>query len=582
VRAKAAYRAAEKSDSPRKTMDFFVQALRNNPELAIFLTLAAGFLIGRVKFGSFSLGIVVGTLLAGVLIGQLDIKVPSIVKTIFFALFLFTTGYKVGPQFFRGLRRDAIPQVALTVVLCVTCLLTALGFAKLLGYDVGTAAGLLAGAFSESTVIGTAGEAIQRLALPPAETAALLNNIPVAYAVTYLVGTASLVWFIPTIGPKLMRVNLRAEGERMRAESAGGAELEPGVFSAARHFDIRAYRVTNADLTNKTVGALEALPQEVRVFIVRIRRGGEVIEPTPATVVLAGDVVAVIARQQVHVERGARIGPEAVDQALLDIPAETLDVVVTHRAVVGKTLTELARLEATRGVFLRALTRAGHDIPIDRLTRLDGGDVLRLVGPKPAVERAAQQLGYPDRPTTATDMVFVGTGIVLGGFVGLLSVTVAGIPLTLTASGGALIMGLVFGWLRSVYPFFGRIPEPAIWIFDTVGLCLFIGVVGLSAGPSFVAGLQKTGLSLVLVGLVSALLPHTIGILFGRYVLKMNPLIVLGACAGAGTITAALRAVQDEARSSVPALGYTVPYAIGNILLTAWGPVLVALMTIGK
>jgi len=257
-------------------------------------------------------------------------------------------------------------------------------------------------------------------------------------------------------------------------------------------------------------------------------------------------------------------------------------VVVTHRSIVGKTLPELARLESARGVFLRTLTRAGQEIPIGSMTRIDGGDVLRLIGPKPQVERAAKELGYPDRPTTATDMVFVGAGIVLGGFVGLLSVTVAGIPLTLTASGGALIMGLVFGWLRSVYPFFGRIPEPAIWIFDTVGLCIFIGVVGLSAGPSFVAGLQKTGLSLVAVGLVSALLPHTIAILFGRYVLKMNPLIVLGACAGAGTITAALRAVQDEAQSTVPALGYTVPYAIGNILLTAWGPVLVALMTIGK
>ena len=206
-------------------MDFFVQALRNNPELAVFLTLAIGFLIGRVKFGSFSLGIVVGTLLAGVLIGQLDIKVPSIVKSIFFALFLFTTGYKVGPQFFRGLKRDAIPQVALTVVLCVVCLLTAFGFAKLLGFDVGTAAGLLAGAFSESTVIGTAGEAIQRLAIPEAEKTALLNNIPVAYAVTYLIGTASLVWFIPTIGPKLMGINLREEGARMQAE-IGGAELE--------------------------------------------------------------------------------------------------------------------------------------------------------------------------------------------------------------------------------------------------------------------------------------------------------------------------------------------------------------------
>ena len=215
-------------------MDYIVSALRQNPELAIFLTIAIGFLIGSVRFGSFSLGIVVGCLLAGVLVGQLDIKVPSLVKTVFFDLFLFATGYKVGPQFFRGLKKDALPQVILTVVLCVTCLLTAFGFSKLLGYDVGTAAGLLAGAFSESTVIGTAGEAIQRLPIADAEKAALVNNIPVAYAVTYLVGTATLVWFIPTIGPKLMRINLREEAAKLRAASGAGAEMGEGVVSAAR------------------------------------------------------------------------------------------------------------------------------------------------------------------------------------------------------------------------------------------------------------------------------------------------------------------------------------------------------------
>jgi putative transport protein len=562
-------------------MSYFVRALQNNPELAIFLTLAVGFLIGRLKFGSFSLGIVVGTLFAGVLIGQLDIKVPPIVKVIFFDLFLFTTGYKVGPQFFRGLKQDALPQVMLTVVLCVACLLTAFGFAKLLNYDIGTAAGLLAGAFSESTVIGTAGEAIQRLALPEAEKSALLNNIPVAYAVTYLIGTASLVWFLPTIGPKLMRINLREEGARMQAAMATSPDLGPGVVSGTKFFDVRAYRVTNPALAGKSLAELEALPREARVFIGRIRRGGEILEPRPESVIRLDDVVVVLARHEMHVKRGEIIGPEVDDKELLDVPIEVLDVVVTQRSIVGRSLAELAKMEFARGVFLRRLTRSGQEMPIAATTRIDGGDVMCLIGTKPEVEKAAKALGYPDRPTAATDMVFVGTGIVLGGFVGLLSVTVGGIPLTLTASGGALIMGLVFGWLRSAYPFFGRIPEPAIWIFDTVGLCLFIGVVGLSAGPSFFSGLRETGVSLIGVGLVSALLPHTIGILFGRYVLKMNPLVVLGACAGAGTVTAALRAVQDESRSSVPALGYTVPYAIGNILLTAWGPVLVALMTIG-
>ena len=563
-------------------MNWFVDALRHNPELAIFLTLALGFLVGRLKIGGFSLGTVVGTLLAGVLIGQLDIKVPAIVKTVFFDLFLFTTGYKVGPQFFRALKKDAVSQVALTVVLCVTCLVSAFVAAKLLGYDMGTAAGLLAGAFSESTVIGTAGEAINRLAIPTEEKTRLINNIPIAYAVTYLIGTAGLVWFLPVIGPKLMGINLKEEGRRARAKTVGAAELEPGITSAARRYDVRAYRVSNQFLAKRTIGEIEAMPKDARVFILRIRRQGQIVEPQPSTVILEDDVIAVATRRAVLVEHGAKIGPEVEDHALLDIPVEMLDVVVTNRTLAGQTVAELARHEVARGVFLQKLVRAGEEMPAVPEMTIDRGDVMSLVGPRPEVERAAKELGYPDWPTNTTDMIFVGTGIVLGGLVGLLSITIAGLPLTLTASGGALVMGLVFGWLRSVRPLIGRIPEPAIWIFDTVGLCVFIGVVGLSAGPGFVAGLQTTGISLVVVGLVCALIPHTVAILFGRYVLRMNPLILLGACAGAGTITAALRAIQDEAQSKVPALGYTVPYAIGNILLTAWGPVIVALMWAGR
>jgi putative transport protein len=567
-------------------MDYVVKSLQQNPELAIFLALAIGFAIGRVKIAGFSLGTVVGTLFAGVLIGQLDIKVPALVKTVFFDLFLFTTGYKVGPQFFRGLKRDALSQMALTLVLCVTCLATAFIAAKLLGYDIGTTAGLLAGAFTESTVIGTAGDAINRLAISAEEKTRLLNNIPVAYAVTYLVGTTAVVWFLPTIGPKLMGVNLKDEAKKMQAQVSGGEEAQPGIISPSRSFDVRAYRVTNEKLINKTIAELEAMPQEARVFIQRIRRKGAIIEPEPNTVIRQGDVIAVMAKAEVLVERSSVVGPEVDDKALLDFPVEFLDVVVTHKTLVGKTLTELSKSEPWRtqfrGVFLRKLTRAGQEMPITLTMQVERGDLLSLIGAKRDVDRAVAELGYADWPTSATDMVFVGTGIFIGGLVGLLTVTVAGLPITLTASGGALIMGLVFGWLRSVFPAFGRIPEAAIWVFDMVGLSVFIGVVGLTAGPSFISGLQKSGVSLVFVGLVAAILPHLVAILFGRYVLKMNPLILLGACSGAGTMTAALRAIQDEAQSKLPALGYTVPYAVGNIVLTAWGPVIVALMAVGK
>jgi putative transport protein len=559
-------------------MEYLVSALREHQELTIFLTLAVGFFIGRLRIGTFSLGTVVGTLVAGVLIGQLDIKVPAVVKNVFFDLFLFTIGYKVGPQFFRGLKKDAMPQLAVTVVLCVTCLVSAFTASKLLGYDMGTAAGLLAGAFTESTVIGTAGDAINRLELPAAEKAALVNNIPVAYAVSYLVGTAFIVWFLPNIGPRLMGIDLKEESRKLQAQVVGSSEAEPGVISALQRFAVRAYRVTNDRLLNRTVASVEALPVGQRVFISRIRRDGAIIEPEGDTITRPGDVLAVMTRSELLMARGAEIGPEVDDTELLDFPVQVLDVVVTSRAMAGKTMMELATLESSRGVFLRKLERLGQPMPFTLETRIDRGDVLSLIGAKPAVERAAKDLGYPDRPTVATDMIFVGLGIFIGGLVGLLTVVVGGLPLTLTASGGALIMGLVFGWLRAVRPTFGRIPEAAMWVFETVGLTVFIGVVGLSAGPSFIAGLQKSGVSLILVSLVVALVPHITAILFGRFVLRMNPVILLGACCGAGTITAGLRAVQEKAESTLPALGYTVPYALGNILLTAWGPVIVALM----
>jgi putative transport protein len=558
-------------------MDYLVTAFREHPELAIFLTLALGFLLGKLRIGSFTLGTVVGTLLAGVLIGQLDIRVPPIVKNVFFDLFLFTTGYKVGPQFFRGLRKDAVPQLALTVVLCVTCLLSAWGASVVLGYDVGTTAGLLAGAFTESTVIGTAGDAINRLDLPAAEKTRLTNNIPVAYAVTYLIGTGFVVWFLSSLAPRLMRVNLREEAKKLQAELGGGDEREPGVGSAFTRFSVRAYRVTKEGLINRSVAEIEALPRDFRVFVTRIRRNGAILEPEPTTIIQKDDVVAVMARSEILMARGTEIGPEADDRALLDFPVEMLDVVVTSKAIAGKTLGELASADLARGVFLRQLTRVGQPMPFTLETRLDRGDVLTILGAVKDVERAATAIGYPDRPTVATDMIFVGLGIVAGGLVGLLSVTVGGMPLTLTASGGALVGGLVFGWLRAIHPTFGRIPEPAMWVFDTVGLTVFMAAVGLGAGPSFVSGIQTTGISLVLVGLVVAIVPHALAILVGRHVLKMNPIILLGACAGAGTVTAALRAVQEESGSKLPALGYTVPYAVGNILLTVWGPVIVAL-----
>ncbi len=559
-------------------MDWTIKTLQQYPEIAIFLTLALGYWIGRLKFGKLSLGAVTGVLLAGILIGQIGITISTNVKSVFFLMFLFAVCYGVGPQFFRGLKSDGVPHVIFAVLQCLVSLLSAYLGARLLGYDVGTAAGLLSGSQTISAVLGVATDAVNQLGISAEEKTKLVNQMPVAYAVTYIFGTAGSAWLLASIGPKLLRVDLAAECKKLEAKM-GGTEAEPGVVSLARKFDVRAYRVTNQNLVNKTVAELESLSKEARVFILRVRQAGTVVEPDPATIIHRDDVVAVATRYEVHVERGTLIGPEVDDKALLDLPVEALDVVMTNKKLAGTTLAELAAGDSARGVFLRKIVRGGQEMPFTPGTTVDRGDVLTLVGSKRDVDRAAKDLGYADRPTNMTDMIFVGLGIALGGLIGALTVRVGGIPLGLSTSGGALVAGLVFGWLRAVHRTFGRIPAQALWILNNVGLTMFIAVVGISAGPSFVAGLKQAGLSLFVAGIVVTSIPLIVGVLIGKYLFKFHPGITLGAAAGARTTTAALGMIEDVAQSKVPAIGYTVPYAVGCILLTIWGMVIVLLMS---
>jgi putative transport protein len=558
-------------------MNNLIEILQHYPELALFLTLALGFTFGKISIGNFKVGSVLGTLFAGVLIGQFDITVHPVVKVIFFDLFLFATGYKVGPQFFRGLKKDAVPQLILTFVICVTCLITAIVMSKIMGFDVGTAAGMLAGAFTESTVIGTASEAIQRLSIPEAEKTILLNNIPVAYAVTYLVGTTTLVWFLSSFAPKLLKIDLRSASRELEKKLLGKTEDEEGLESAFEDWRLRAFKITNEKLIGLTIRDIETSVPSARIFIHRIRRAGKIIESNAGTILNSGDVIAVMARYKVLFQKFHDIGPEIMDQELLDFPIAYRDLIITNKAIAGKSLKELAS-KYGQGVKLHKLIRTGQEIPFSPETIVNRGDLLKISGLLTDVERVAKIVGYVERLSPDTDMIFVGVGILLGGLVGLLSVTIGGISITLTTSGGALVMGLIFGWLHSKTPKFGRIPEPALWIFDTVGLTTFIGIIGLSAGPSFISGLSQTGIGLLFAGIIVALTPHIVGLLVGHYILKINPVILLGAQSGAGTTTAALKAIQEAANSKLPVLGYTVPYALGNILLTAWGPVIVAIM----
>lgn len=565
-------------------MEWVIHLLRQHSELAIFLTIAAGFWIGKIKVGQFSLGIVTSVLLVGVLVGQLDITIEEPVKSVFFLLFLFAIGYKVGPQFFRGLKKDGLPQVGFAVLMCVGCLIITWILALIMGYNAGEAAGLLAGAQTISAVIGVADDTINGLSISTEQKNNMINIIPVAYAVTYIYGTAGSAWVLSSLGPKMLGglEKVKAACKELEAKMGTSEADEPGFEHARRPVVFRAYTIENNWFGNgKTVEQLESyfISQGKRLFVERMRHNHTIInEILPGQLLQKGDEVVLSGRREFAIGEEDWIGEEVIDPQLLDFPVEVLPVMIHKKPYANQKLEFIRKQPFMHGVSVRRIKRAGIDIPVFAQTMVDSGDTLELVGLKKEVETAAKQLGYIDRPTNATDMVFVGIGILIGGVIGALAIHIGGVPISLSTSGGALIAGLVFGWLRSKHPTFGQIPESSLWVLNNVGLNMFIAVVGISAGPSFIQGLKEVGPMLFIIGILATSLPLLLGLILARYVFHFHPALALGCTAGARTTTAALGAIQEAVGSETPSIGYTVTYAVGNTLLIIWGVVIVLLM----
>jgi putative transport protein len=556
---------------------WFIDTLKTYPELLIFVALALGFWIGPKKLGGFSLGNVTATLLAAIVVGQLGIPIAGPIKSAFFLLFLFAVGYGVGPQFFAGLSKEGPKQILFTVIVCSLCLASVVAVSKFGGFDIGYAAGIYAGSQTISASIGVATDQINRLGQDPAAVKAILDKIPVGYAVTYIYGTVGSAIVIATLGPKLLRIDLPAACVQYEADLGGAMESDPNIASAYRKFDAHAYRVTEASgLAGKTLR--DAFPG-VRIFAERVRRGDEIVDANDDTVLQAGDVAVISGPRDFLVEQLDTKLAEVTDRELLDLSVEKVDVLVRNKAYSNKTISELAEAPFAQGIFLRKIVRNLVEIPVYPNIEILRGDILTIVGSTRRTAEAVAALGYADRPTEATDLAVVAAGIVVGGLIGALTLTISGVPISLSPAGGALLLGLILGYLRAVNPIIGNIPAPSLWLMNTLGLNVFIAIVGINAGPGFVQGLIEEGISLFLWGIVATSIPLVAGLYLGRYVFKFHPAILFGVVAGARTTTAALGMVQEEARSKVPALGYGMPYAVGNTLLTIFGMAVVLLMS---
>jgi putative transport protein len=567
----------------KRTMEFFAHLLRSQPLVALFITIAVGYFAGKLKMGRFVLGGIAGTLLAGVVVGQLGIAFDPGIKAVFFALFIYAVGFQGGPQFFHALNRRSLNQLASAFVMCAVGLLCVLAAAWIFGLDRGMAAGLAAGGLTQSAIIGTAGDAIAKLGQTPELTKLMQTNVAVGYAVCYIFGSLGPIIMVTWFLPMVMKWDVRAEAIALAKTLAGGhAELDPGQFNAVRAIVTR-FHVIAADGAAIGKTALEVDEMLADASVAAVVRSGEAIELKEATVMAAGDVVALSGRVGSMPRAIGLFGPEGRAPAGFQLVEENRELVLTNKALSGRDILEIhdhTDVATRHGVFLTRARRMGLELPLLPKLQLKTGDELNFVGLPADLDRVQSKIGYRISAAAVTDFVFFGIGMTLGMLVGLIEFKLGGVPVSIGSGGGCLLSGLLFGWLRSVHPRFAALPIGASSFLRDFGLAVFVGIVGITAGPQAFVAIQKYGLTLFFLGVAVTLIPQVVTFFFSYCVLRIrNPIEALACVAGGRSANPAFAALLDKAGNATPVVAFTVTYAVANVFLTLWGPVIVALVT---
>jgi putative transport protein len=558
--------------------DIFV----NHPEIMVFLSVLCGYGLSQFNIGRNKIEPVAGTLLVGLILGAIfGVTIPTVLKDVFFNLFLFSLGYSVGPQFFAGLNRKALDQIFLTVFTCIMAIAVTIALALIFKLDAGYAAGLAGGGLTQTPIIGTASSAIEALPIDTTLQETLINHVSIGYAISYPFGTMGGILFI-LFAPRLLRIILKDECRKLEKQTGGtDAELDPKKVVTYPDLSLRVYEVTNPQYVGELISKVELTKADKFFSIQQIRRNGKLFVPTSETALEMGDIVAVSTKREIMVEDPLPLGPEVVDAEVADVALERYRIVLTNEKIHNKRLEEVA-IGWRNSIYLQRITRGLKVLPHTPQTVLQKGDVLDVMGGKRNIESLSEFLGVPAQEDDKTDVGYLSLGMVIGSLVGLLSITVAGIALSFGTGVGCLILGLILGWYRLRKPTFGHLPVPAQIILSDLGLTVFIAIVGLEAGPGLVEAFKTDGitlfLSLFIAGVVVTMLTPLLCLYFGKYILKMNPIVLLGGVAGVATGAASLNPLLEESESRAPTMGYALPYAISNVLLTFGGPVIVMVM----
>jgi len=556
-------------------IDLF-KILSDNPVLMIFFVIGLGYLIGRIKVFGIEAGPTIGVLLVGLLFGHWGFTVHGNVGTFGFTIFIFAVGFQAGPSFFTVFLKDGLKYLSLSVVIALFGVGLTLLLSSIFNFGVGLNAGLLAGALTSTPTLAGAQDAITSgLAVLPEGMTPLeaSKNVSVAYAITYIFGTAGLIVFIKYF-PKLFKIDLASEAKKISDDSGNGKKRKAKDVSSSLPI-IRAFEVKDKELTEKTLEVIRMEHGE-RAFPLKIRREKELLDPDPKMKLKIGDVVSVIGLMS-DIKSGADFfGTEVLDAELLNYRIANEEIIVTKSEVVGQQIKDL-NFGGKYGCFVVGLQRVSIDLPIEDSTVINKGDRLLVSGEHEQLKKLSDKLGYIEKEVEETDLLTFSLGISFGILLGLFMLKIGNLSIGLGSAGGLLMVGILIGFLRAMHPTFGGLPNAALLLLKDFGLVIFMAGVGLKAGGGIVEAIFSIGPVMIISGILVTLLPVIAGYFFGTKVLKMNAAILLGSITGAMTSTPSLSIVTAEAKSDIPALGYAGTYTFANVLLTFAGTFLMSL-----
>ncbi|WP_413284372.1 aspartate:alanine antiporter [Vibrio sp. MA40-2] len=551
--------------------------LEQNQILLVFVVLAMGLAIGKIRFGGFQLGNSIGVLITALVMGNIGFSIGNEALTIGFMLFIYSVGIEAGPNFFSIFFRDGKHYFLLSLIVLVSAVSLTYFFSHALDIEFGLSAGLMAGALTATPVLVGAQDALNSgLATLPRnmDMDLVMKNLSVGYALAYLVGLISMILFAKLL-PKLQKQDLHDSAEQIAQERGIGNAAQKKVYLPI----IRAYRV-GQELTNwidgKNLREL-GIYRQTGCYIERIRRNGILAHPDGDAILQDGDEIALVGFPDSHarLEPSFRNGKEVFDRNLLDLRIVEEEIVVKSDSIAGKKLSELNLSEY--GCFLNRVVRAQIEMPMDLNIMLAKGDILQVSGEKSRVLGLAERIGFISIHSQMADLLAFCSFFILGILFGLITMTFGQVTFGLGNAVGLLISGITLGFLRANHPTFGYVPQGALNMVKDLGLMFFMAGIGLSAGGNLFTFMNQVGLQIVFISLIVSVVPVVFAYLVGAYVFKMNRALLFGAIIGARTCAPAMDIVNGYARSTIPALGYAGTYAIANILMTLAGTLLIIL-----